>query len=238
MRAVNLMPSDQGRLAGANVAGRSQGGAAVVIGLLVGLAAMALLYGTAHKHVKSYQSEVAELTQQAAAARERAGQLTPFETFLKLREQRVAAVAQLVDTRFDWPHAFSELARVLPSDTSLSSVSGTVGAAATSATSAASSTSGTVTSATPAGSTPTFTIAGCSSSQSEVALTLQRLRLIQGVQSVTLQSSSKSGSSGGGAASGGCGTGHPTFSAQIVFAGLPASRGATSATATTEGAPR
>ena len=46
-------------------------------------------------------------------------------------------------------------------------------------------------SATPPGSVPTFTLGGCATSQSEVALTLQRLRLIDGVSKSTLQSSTK-----------------------------------------------
>ena len=53
----------------------------------------------------------------------------------------------------------------------------------------------TVTSATPPGSVPTFTLGGCATSQSEVALTLQRLRLIDGVGDVSLKSSTKAGSS-------------------------------------------
>ena len=48
-----------------------------------------------------------------------------------------------------------------------------------------------VTSATPPGSVPTFTLSGCATSQTEVAQTLQRLRLIDGVSNVTLQSSTK-----------------------------------------------
>ena len=54
----------------------------------------------------------------------------------------------------------------------------------------------TVTSATPPGSVPTFTLAGCATSQPAVALTLERLRLIDGVREVTLQSST-AGTSGG-----------------------------------------
>ena len=45
----------------------------------------------------------------------------------------------------------------------------------------------------PAGSVPTFTLAGCATSQTEVAQTLDRLRLIDGVSEVTLQSSTQGG---------------------------------------------
>ena len=48
-----------------------------------------------------------------------------------------------------------------------------------------------MTSATPPGSVPTFTLTGCATSQTAVAQTLERLRLIDGVSEVTLQSSTK-----------------------------------------------
>ncbi len=51
-------------------------------------------------------------------------------------------------------------------------------------------------SATPAGSVPTFTLAGCATSQAMVALTLTRLRLIDGVSEVTLQSSTQAAKTG------------------------------------------
>jgi hypothetical protein len=51
---------------------------------------------------------------------------------------------------------------------------------------------------------------------------LDRLRLIDGVANVTLQTSSKSASSGGGTGgAGGCPTGQPAYSAQIAFDPLP-----------------
>ncbi len=131
---------------------------------------------------------------------------------MALREQRVQAVSQLVDSRFDWAHAFHELGRVLPRDVSLASLSGTIGSTtgaaggagkSSSATSAAASTSATVASATPPGSVPTFTLSGCATSQTEVALTLDRLRLIDGVSEVTLQSSTKTTGGGSGGSGGG-----------------------------------
>jgi hypothetical protein len=169
-----------------------------------------------------------------------------------MHEQRVQAVDQLVDSRFDWAHAFHELGRVLPpGQVSLSSLSGTIGgssggstaagadtaagasskaAAATGASAPAAGSSGaaatsssSVTSATPAGSVPTFTLAGCATSQSIVALTLDRLRLIDGVSEVTLQSSTQAAKGAGGSSSGGSsGCAGATFAMQITFDPLPA----------------
>ncbi len=68
-----------------------------------------------------------------------------------------------------------------------------------------------------------MTLGGCASSQAEVALTLQRLRLMDGVSAVSLQSSAKSSSTGAGGASsnGNCKAQSPTFSVQITFEPLP-----------------
>jgi Tfp pilus assembly protein PilN len=242
MRAVNLIPSDERTSSVAIPTGRSGGGIFVVLGLVGGLAILALLYGLADRKISHNRTEVAVLAARAQQAQARAGALAPYTSFLQMREQRVQAVTALVNSRFDWAQAFRELGRVLPAGkVSLSSVNGTVGSgAASSSTSASAATSSSaaassVTSATPPGSVPTFTLAGCATSQAEVALMLDRLRLIDGVNTVTLQSSTKS-SSGGGGEGGNCGSGDPVFSAQIVFDALPAAptsstAGATSAVA-------
>jgi hypothetical protein len=259
MRAVNLIPSDS-RAGSAPVAGRSGGAAYAVPAVIGGLAILALLYGLAHHQISSRRAQLASLTARAQRAQAEAGQLAPYTNFVALREERTRAVSDLVDARFDWAHAFHELGRVLPRDASISSLDGTIGgsggaassavapaastaapAAAGSATTAASATSTSaasgaaagpaVTSATPPGSVPTFTLSGCATSQKQVALTLTRLRLIDGVGEVTLQSSTKSNttSSPGGAGAGSCGAG-PAFTIQVTFAPLPSSAAIGSAT--------
>jgi Tfp pilus assembly protein PilN len=241
MRAVNLIPSDE-RRGGAAVVGRSQGAAYGVLGLIAGLAILALMWGVAHHQISSRHSEAASLAAQTARAQESASQLTPYTSFIALREQREQAVSQLVDSRFDWAHAFHELGRVLPFEASLSSLEGSVGAetTATTTTSTAANPTGapaasTVTSATPPGSVPTFTLKGCATSQAAVALTLERLRLMDGVNTVSLQSSAKQSSSGSGnAGESSCGVGKPTFSVQVAFDALPAaSASSTTPTKTT-----
>jgi hypothetical protein len=245
MKAVNLVPAEE--RAGASVgAGRSGGAVYAVLGLLGGLAVMALLYGRADHQISSRSAEVAALGASAQQEQARAGALAPYTSFVQMREQREQAVSTLVDARFDWAEAFHELGRVLPAGkVSLSSVDGAVGdssgsgsapgaaakapapaAPATGATSATgASASSTVTSATPTGSVPTFTLVGCAVSQAEVALMLNRLRLIEGVSEVSLQSSTQSSSSAstgsGAAGSGSCASGNPAFTAQVVFDALP-----------------
>lgn len=244
MKAVNLIPADQ--RGGASVgAGRSEGAVYAVLGLLFGLALLAFLYGTADHQISSRKARVATLEAQTQRATAQANTLAPYTSFIALREQRVQQVSQLVDSRFDWAHSFHELGRVLPRGATISSLTGTIGSATATAAaapaptaSAAGSTSTasagaatSVASATPPGSVPSFTLSGCATSQSEVALTLDRLRLIDGVSEVTLQSSAKGGSTSGG--NGGCSGKDPAFTVQVAFDPLPATPAASSpATAT------
>lgn len=219
MRAVNLIPSDE-RAGGGSLAGRSGGAAYVVVGLICGLALMALLYGMANHEIGGKQAEAKKLSAEAQQAEAEASKLAPYTSFVAMREERLKDVQELANTRFDWAHVMHELGRVVPTGTSLSSVSATVGSGTpTAAPSPTTHTSHTVSSSTPAGSTPSFAVSGCATSQSEVALTMNRLRLIDGVSEVSLQSSSKSGTSGGG---GGCPAGDPTFQLQVSFDALPA----------------
>jgi hypothetical protein len=269
VKAVNLIPSEQ-RAGGGPAAGQSEGAAFMVLGLLAGLAVLAGLYGIASHEVSSRKEKVASVNAQAQITQARASALAPYTSFKAMYEQRLSAVTELVNTRFDWAHAFHELGRVLPADVSLTSVKGTIGAAggatgapatpaapaapatagkgtSTASTGASTASSGTstasasaVTSATPPGSVPTFVLAGCATSQAEVAQTIQRLRLIDGVGVVTLQSSTKSTSGGGGSSgSGGCPAHDPSFAMTVTFAGLPtpaASSAAPSGSATSTAA--
>jgi Tfp pilus assembly protein PilN len=242
MRAVNLIPSDM-RGGSAMGSGRSEGGAYAVLGVLGGLALLMLLYGIARHDISSRSGEAASLSAKTERAQATAAALAPYSSFVSLREQRVAAVSQLVDSRFDWAHALHEFGRVLPADATITSLDGAVGtttgtgAAATAPTTSASSSAtpsstpatpgaattasaGTVTSATPAGSVPTFTVSGCATSQAAVAETLERLRLIDGVSEVTLQSSTKDGTAGS-AGAGGCGATDPVFTVLVSFQPLP-----------------
>jgi len=226
MKAVNLIPSEQrsGQPVGA---GRSQGAAYAVLALLAGAAVIAYSYGHAAHQVESNKTQVASLKQEAQQERAAAERLAPYTSFVAAREARVQATQTLIDSRFDWAHAFHEFGRVLPSGVSITALAGTIGAAtgATSSTStpagsSASAGASSVSSATPAGSVPAFTISGCATSQPTVATMLQRLRLIDGVKEVTLQSSTGS-STGASSASGGCGG--PVFSATVTFEPLPSS---------------
>ncbi len=221
MRAVNLIPAEQ-RGGSATGAGRSGGVAYAVVAVIGGLALCLYLYGRADHQVSTDTARVAQLNAQAQAAQAKAGQLAPYASFIALREQREQAVAELAGTRFDWAHVLHEFGRVLPPGTSISALSGTVGSTTGSSAPKASS-AGTVASSTPAGSLPSFSLSGCATSQREVALTLERLRLIDGVSEVNLTSSTVGSTSGASApASAGCPTKAADFSVTVSFQPLPA----------------
>jgi uncharacterized membrane protein YgcG len=247
VRAVNLIPLEQ-RAGSGPAAGRSEGGAYAVLVLLAGLAVLALFYGMARHEISSRRAQVAALTAQTQQAQAKAVRLTPYTSFLELREKRVQAVSELAQSRFDWAYAFHELGRVLPPDVAITSLSGAVGTgsstpgssssggASATPSGGASATAGSaaVTSATPPGSIPVFTLIGCTTTQAEVARTLVRLQLINGVSKVTLSSSTKAG--GGGSGGGGaCPTSGPTFTMVITFDALPAASSTSALTATSSG---
>jgi len=234
MRAVNLIPSEQrsGQPVGA---GRSKGGAYAVLVLVGGFALMAYLYGQASHQVSSRKSQAASLSAQAQQTQAAAERLAPYTSFIALREARMQTVDSLVDSRFDWAHVLHEFGRVMPVNTSITALSGTIGATtttgaaassspSTSASPSASTSSGaaSATSATPSGSVPSFTISGCAINQPAVALMLERLNLIDGVKEVSLQSSTAGSSAGGGSAGGGCPGKDVTFAATVNFDPLPA----------------
>ncbi|MHB8532830.1 MAG: hypothetical protein ACYDC2_08920 [Solirubrobacteraceae bacterium] len=232
MRAVNLIPSEQ-RGHQSVGAGRSGGAAYALLALLAGIAILAVLYGKAHRDVASREAKATTLSAEAQRAQGEATALSSYTSFVALRQQREQAVATLVDSRFDWAHAFHELGRVLTAQVSLSSLSGQVGAAGpgSSVKSASAATSTSVSSATPPGSVPTFTLGGCATSQRAVAQMLERLRLMDGVSAVSLQSSSKSASASGSAAGGGaCPSQDPSFTVGVTFAALPSAAAAAAAT--------
>jgi Tfp pilus assembly protein PilN len=243
VKAVNLIPAEQ-RERSSGYANRSHGVVYVVLALLVGIALLALMDGLARHEVASKESEVAHYESQAQRVQAQASSLAPYKSFIALREGRENSVRQLVNSRFDWAHALSELGRVLPAGTSLNSLEGCISspggtsgagesscsstAPSASSSSSSKSASGTgssaIASATPAGSVPKLTLAGCATSQSTVARALVGLRLMDGVSEAELQSASKStaGSAGGaGAGAGNCPAPLVSFTAKVVFQPLP-----------------
>lgn len=217
MRAVNLIPSEQQRGAG-GAAGRSGGGAYVLLGALALLVVLAATYVVSNKSVTDKRTQLADVTQQADAAEAQAQKLTSYTKFAAIRQKRVDTVTQLAGSRFDWAHALREVARVLPQNAWLTELTGTT-SSAVSIGSGSSTLRGAL-------NVPALVISGCTTSQQAVAKLITRLRLIDGVQRVTLEDASKGDQSatttGGGDSAGGsdCRGGHakfPIFNADIFF---------------------
>jgi Tfp pilus assembly protein PilN len=222
MKAVNLIPTDE-RRGGGGAAGRSGGLVYVVLGGLAAFVVLAGLWVAAGRQVDDRRTQLAQVKSQADAAQAKADELAAYSRFATVAESRLQTVQQLASSRFDWSHTLREIGRVVPSDVALESLEGTVAPAATGQPAAQTGT---------AAGGPTLKIAGCTPERHEsVARLMARLRQIDGVQGVSLESSSKGGAAqgdaaaaaGGGAAKG-CtprGTGAPTFAITLTFGAVP-----------------
>ena len=236
MRAVNLIPSDQQRGAG-GAAGKSGGGAYILLGALALIVVLAASYVVAGKSVTDKKANLADITQQATAAEAKSASLTSYTKFASIRAKRVDTVSQLAASRFDWAHALREVSRVLPENAWLTTLT------ATTSPSVSVGGGGTLRAAL---SVPAIQLQGCTTSQASVAKLIARLRLVDGVQRVSLEDSTKGQESTGSVASdtgtsvaGDCRGGHakfPVFNVDVFFesngAAVPAAPGATTASAT------
>lgn len=219
MRAVNLIPSDARRGGSADIRSLRGPGSAVV-GLLGVVLILVTLYVLANNSVSDRQGQLANLQQELAQTQAEANKLDGYTQFAKLAQARVQTVKEIASGRFNWERALSDLSRVVPSNTSLSSVSATVDPGAGSAGGPSSGgLRGDITA-------PAFELSGCTATQDDVARLMSRLRLIRGVTRVTLSDAVKSstgttatpvtGSSGGG-----CPAKASTFDLVVFFEPLP-----------------
>lgn len=178
MRAINLIPADQRRGAG-GIAGRSGGVMYVLVGALVVIVALGVVYAFAVKSVADRKGQLASVTAQVGQVEQEANALQPYQAVAQLRQRAVASAVSLAESRFDWPDAMRQLVLALPSDVTLTSMNGSV------------STAGSASGGTASTAGPTFSVAGCASSQAEVATVLTRLGEVPGVTNVTLEGSAK-----------------------------------------------
>lgn len=226
MRAVNLVPPEAKRT------GRGALRLApATYGLLGGLLAALVLvtaYVLADNSVANRQAQVTTLQTQLRQDQAQVAQLGSYAQFASAARSRIAAVRGIAATRFDWYSALSNIARAIPANTSLQSLSGSVVPGA----------------GTGGGSSglradqpgPAFDITGCTRSQDDVARLISRLRTMAGVTRVSLSSSTIGNATPTGAAAAssvpgsaqGCGAHAPTFSL-VVFYMPVAGAGATGA---------
>jgi Tfp pilus assembly protein PilN len=200
MRPVNLIPREE--RPGLRRPLRGGPIAYIVVGAL-----LAALFGVTalvltENQISDRESEIARIQGEVAGAEARAQSLSAYTQFHSVREQRVATVTTLANSRFDWERVMRELALILPGDVWLTSLT-------------ASATPGAVP---PGGAEvplragiagPALSLVGCARSQQAVAGFVQALKEIDGVTRVGFQGSSLGGAAGatsGGGASATCQT--------------------------------
>ncbi len=243
MKAVNLIPVEARR------GGDRSGGAVYgLLGAMTALVLVAAVWVLLNNQVSDRSAQVEQLRVETAAAQQEATALAPFRNFAAMREKRVATVRSLAESRFDWGPVLRKVGLVLPRDVSLTSMVGTVAPGVSVGSEGGSDSS----SLRGALAVPAVELSGCASSQAQVARTMTRLRLIDGVTRVSLGSTEKNESSaaqanvsdagsspGAGAGAGDCRrtAKMPKFSIVVFFepeaaatAGQPDAGGATPST--------
>jgi Tfp pilus assembly protein PilN len=244
MKAVNLLPEKNRprRPSG----GKGNGGY-IVLGILGAVLIGVLVYVLTLNTINDSKSKIKEATAEAARLNEEANSLGAYGDFAKIKSERVQSVMTLAQGRFDYERLVRELAQVLPPDVWLVNAAASAagdGSSTTTSTpapaappaggSGASGSTPAATSTPAAPSGPTLQLQGCARDQSQVAVTLVRLRELQGAVDVSLDHSTRgedntgpaaapAGSSGG--ADSGCGTtaGKPNYSFQASVTFAPAS---------------
>lgn len=204
MRAVNLIPHD---VAGG---GGSSNGPALLLGGLAVLLALVTLHVLTGNTVNERKSELAAVRGQLVTTQAQADAVRPYREFEALARARVETVRQLGSARFDWHRAFGDLATVIPEDVWLSSLTGTV----TTGVTVAGGSSNSLRSAIP---NPAIELSGCTVDHERVVRLISRLRLLRGVERVSLSDSSKD--AGGECQHGN--TSFPAFNLVVFFAPIP-----------------
>ena len=186
MRPVNLIPAEE------RPGGRRpmRGGplAYIVVGALAAAAIGVAVLAITDNQISDSKAEIAKLEDEKAAVEARAQALDAYTQFHSLREQRIATVTGLADSRFDWQRVMRELAIVLPGDVWLTNLTGTASPSVS-----VNGSGGIALRSTIPG--PALELNGCASSQDAVAGFVQALKQIDGVTRVGVQSS-KLGESG------------------------------------------
>lgn len=224
MKAVNLIPVDSRRGGGrTGSGGLPQGPAYAFIGVLVVVLAFVTVYVLTSNTISQRKAKVATLQAEANQEHAAAARLSSYASFGQLAQARVQTVRDIADARFEWHSALAQLSKVVPANTSLQSLSGTVAPGAGSSSGGGSGLRSDL-------SVPAFELTGCTATQDDVARLMSRLRLIDGVTRVTLSASQKSSSeqagttvssSGSGSAGTvGCAANAPTFDLVVFFSPL------------------
>lgn len=184
MRPVNLIPKEE--RVGARPPMRSGPTAYIVVGALVAALLGVTALVTTGSRINDLKAEVTQVEGEIATAEATAQELAAYTQFHNVREQRVATVTSLADSRFDWERVMRELALILPDDVVLTDLTASVspGVAAPGGESAGlrSSIAG-----------PALSMSGCAAGPESVAGFVQAVKDIDGVTRVAVPTSSQGG---------------------------------------------
>ena len=187
MRPVNLIPKEE-RL-GAPKSLRSGPTAYIIVGALVAaLLGVTTLVVTGNR-IDDLNGQITQVQGEVASTEAKAQELAAYTQFHSVREQRVATVASLADSRFDWERVMRELALILPDDVWLTGLT----ASASPAIAPAGGVSVPLRASIPG---PALSLVGCAKGQTGVAGFVQALKDIDGVTRVGVESSGLGGAAG------------------------------------------
>ena len=186
MRPVNLIPAEERR--GSQSPMRTGPLPYLLVGVLVAVLAGVTALVLTGNQIADSKAEVGQLQREDAAAKARAERLVAFTQFETLHEQRLATIAGLADSRFDWERVMRELSLILPDDAWLVSLNATASPEASGGGEAAGSGGG---GSALRGSVPgpALEISGCAAGQESVAGFVTALKDIDGVTRVGIESS-------------------------------------------------
>jgi Tfp pilus assembly protein PilN len=192
-----LIPKEQQRRGSGVTEGRTGLGVYIVLGVLglavLGVAAVVMTSNS----VNSKKDEVARLERDTASAKASAEALRPYGNFAQLEQARVDTVNSLLDTSFNWERVLRSLSRTIPSNAWLTSLVGTVSPNVK----VESEGGGAAAQLRGKTNSPAVALTGCTYSHSAVARMMVRMRNLDDVSDVALQSSEKSESAEQSAAS-------------------------------------
>jgi Tfp pilus assembly protein PilN len=243
MRAVNLIPADsRGRSRGPSTG--MQVPVYVLLGFLAAAVALVTVYVLTNNTITSRTATLSNLKTQVAQEQAAANRLGEFSKFAQLAQTRISTVNSIAAARFDWHTALVDLSKVVPANTTLQSIVGTVVPGASAGGGASSSLRADI-------AAPAFELTGCTANQDDVARLMSRLRLIDGVTRVSFtnsqESNSPTASAGASGGSGGqtCVPNAPNFDLTVFFTpvanaganGVTAVSGGTTTVSTTGGTP-
>jgi Tfp pilus assembly protein PilN len=202
MKAVNLLPEKHRPRQPSG--GQGKGGY-VVLGVLGALLVGVLVYVMTLNSINDSKSQIKKATAEAARLNEEANSLGPYGDFANIKAERVKSVMELAQGRFDYERLVRELAHVLPPDVWLTSASTSSdgsstpsGSGATPPATPPAGATGAPGAAAPSPTGPTLTLQGCARDQTQVAVTIVRLRELQSATDVSLDHSTR-GQNGPGA---------------------------------------